>query len=213
MSQADTKQRILDTAEHYFAHGGFHNTSLRTITHEASANLAAVHYHFGSKEGLLEAVLLRRLEPLNQLREQHLLAVRTDARQQGRPPAVHDILHAFIEPTLHYRERHDGSQDFITLIGKAFLETDDTVRRLFIRHIETTLRLLLDLLGEALPQMGANDLFWRLQFVLGAVSHTMCRTGVPFLIPQGSLAPPCNTDNLIQQLTLFVTAGMEADPK
>ena len=57
MSQPDTKERILDAAERLFAREGFHNTSLRAITGEADVNLAAVNYHFGSKEALLDAVI------------------------------------------------------------------------------------------------------------------------------------------------------------
>ena len=72
MSQPDTKQRILDVAERLFATRGFHATSLRAITRAAEVNLAAVNYHFGSKDALLEAVMLRRLGPLNEIRQARL---------------------------------------------------------------------------------------------------------------------------------------------
>ena len=65
MSTADTKLTILDTAERLFADHGFGATSLRNIISEAEVNLAAVHYHFGSKEALIKAVLERRIIPLN----------------------------------------------------------------------------------------------------------------------------------------------------
>ena len=64
----DTKERILDVAEHLFADSGFTATSLRDITSAAGVNLASVNYHFGSKEGLLSAVLHRRIGPLNERR-------------------------------------------------------------------------------------------------------------------------------------------------
>ena len=69
VSRADTKQKLLDVAEHLFAVRGYHNTSLRMITAAAEVNLAAVNYHFGGKEGLLAAVFSRRLLPLNELRK------------------------------------------------------------------------------------------------------------------------------------------------
>ena len=56
MSQSDTVQRILDAAEVLFAQKGFAETSLRAITSRAGVNLAAVNYHFGSKEALIQAV-------------------------------------------------------------------------------------------------------------------------------------------------------------
>ncbi len=77
MSQTDTKTRIMDAAEQLFARDGFHSTSLRGLTELANVNLAAVNYHFGSKEGLLQAVFARRLLPLNKLRQQ------TNAFRQG----------------------------------------------------------------------------------------------------------------------------------
>ncbi|NOQ41505.1 MAG: TetR family transcriptional regulator, partial [Desulfuromusa sp.] len=67
MAQYDTKTRILNSAEQLFAREGFHSTSLRTLTSRAEANLASVNYHFGSKDALLQAVIERRLLPLNQI--------------------------------------------------------------------------------------------------------------------------------------------------
>src|SRR5882724_9640976 len=65
---AATKARILDAAEALFMEHGFEATSLRSITAAAAVNLAAVNYHFGSKEELFRAVLTRRLDPMNQAR-------------------------------------------------------------------------------------------------------------------------------------------------
>src|SRR5689334_14395914 len=65
---AATKQRILDTAESLFMEHGFEATSLRSITAAATVNLAAVNYHFGSKEELFQSVLTRRLDPMNHAR-------------------------------------------------------------------------------------------------------------------------------------------------
>ena len=65
--QKATKDRILDAAEERFAEEGF-GTSLRSITSHAGVNLAAIHYHFGSKEALIEALFRRRIEPLNKVR-------------------------------------------------------------------------------------------------------------------------------------------------
>ena len=64
----DTRQRILDSAERLFAHHGVEATSLRTIIGDAKVNLAAIHYHYHSKEELLDAVLMRRIEPANRER-------------------------------------------------------------------------------------------------------------------------------------------------
>jgi len=64
----DTKSRILDAAETLFIECGYEAMSLRQITSRAEVNLAAVNYHFGSKESLIHSMLSRRLDRLNQER-------------------------------------------------------------------------------------------------------------------------------------------------
>ena len=83
MGQSNTQKKILDAAEHLFAKEGFHSTSLRMLTREAGVNLAAVNYHFGSKEELIKAVIERRLLPLNRLRIDKLHGVKELAEEFG----------------------------------------------------------------------------------------------------------------------------------
>ena len=112
MAQEDTKSRILDTAEMLFARNGYHLTSLRSLTSQARVNLAAVNYHFGSKEALLRAIIERRLLPLNQIRTEKLSAALQTARQNNQPPKTETLLRAFIEPTLAFRHSGAGAEKF-----------------------------------------------------------------------------------------------------
>src|ERR1700743_947942 len=89
----DTKTRILDAAEKLFGLKGFEATSLRDITAEADVNLAAVNYHFQSKESLIDAVIARRLEPVNRPRLELLAAA-------GPNPTVEQIVEAFVGPVV-----------------------------------------------------------------------------------------------------------------
>ncbi|MCB0307606.1 MAG: helix-turn-helix transcriptional regulator, partial [Calditrichaeota bacterium] len=61
MSKSDTRERILDAAEQLIAENGIGSTSLRHIIAAAEVNLAAVHYHFGSKQALVEEVYARHI--------------------------------------------------------------------------------------------------------------------------------------------------------
>ncbi len=212
MSQAgtkqDTKQLILDTAERLFAGKGFHDTSLRSITSKAGVNLAAVNYHFGSKEALLNKVFKRRLLPLNKVRQDRLQKIREAAQNQGGRPGVEETLRAFIEPTIRFRDSGQGAKDFITLVGRALHEPNDTVIKIFLNHVEPLFQLILEILQEALPDMPRDQLFWRLQFTFGAMSHTMCKAGTFQFLPEG-VTPGSDTNSLTQMLVQFVTAGME----
>ena len=75
----DTASRILDAAEALFMEHGFDGTSMRMITGQAGVNLAAINYHFGSKEGLFQGVFRRRLTDLNRRRVAELDALEAEA--------------------------------------------------------------------------------------------------------------------------------------
>lgn len=210
MSQPDTKQKILDAAEHLFAVRGYHNTSLRGITAAAAVNLAAVNYHFGSKDELLGAVFERRLVPLNELRRQRLEAVREEALRARRPPDVAGALRAFIEPSLHFRDS-GGTRDFVALIGRAISEPDEEVSRSFVQHIEPIFNLLFETLQQALPKLSRETVFWRLQFALGAISHTMRMPQWQNFLPEG-IGRNVETTAITDALVAFVAAGMEQSP-
>jgi AcrR family transcriptional regulator len=209
MSQPDTKERILDVAEELFARQGFHSTSLRTITGAAEVNLAAVNYHFGSKEALLDAVFERRLTPLNRERCARLEAVRARAAAAGRPPRAEEVLRAMIEPTLRLYQSGPGAGSFILLVGRALSGSDDLVRKTFLQHMGGLFRLLLELLTQALPQLPKDLLFWRLQFALGATGHALRWAGGGVELP-GGFSPPASIEELIDMVVGFTAAGMEA---
>jgi len=206
---SDTKTRILDCAEELFARDGFHNTSLRGLTTLADVNLAAVNYHFGSKEALLEAVIERRLLPLNQVRSDKIAAVLATARQQQKPPAVRELLRAFVAPTLEFRNSSPGARAFIALIGRSLSEPDATVRQCFMERIMPLFLYLQQALSSALPQLPAAILLTRLHFVIGSMSHVMCNGEQP-ATEEALLELPLPQEELIEQLLNFVCAGLEA---
>ena len=206
---SDTKTRILDCAEELFARDGFHNTSLRGLTALADVNLAAVNYHFGSKEALLEAVIERRLLPLNQVRSDKIAAVLATARQQQKPPAVRELLRAFVAPTLEFRNSSPGARAFIALIGRSLSEPDATVRQCFMERIMPLFLYLQQALSSALPQLPPAILLTRLHFVIGSMSHVMCNGEQP-ATEEALLELPLPQEELIEQLLNFVCAGLEA---
>jgi AcrR family transcriptional regulator len=209
MSQPDTKTAILDAAEKLFAQDGYHYTSLRGITGLAKVNLAAVNYHFGSKDALLQAVIERRLLPLNQIRQEKLAAVLAQSEAANRRPTAKDLLRAFIEPTLAFRNSSPGAENFIALIGRAMNEPDETVRNCFIQQVMSIFQLLFSGLQRALPEVPANSLLTRLQFTMGAMGHVMCSSARPALQLPGCPKPLAETA-LAEELIGFVCAGLEA---
>jgi AcrR family transcriptional regulator len=208
---SDTRGRILDAAERLFAQQGYDRTSLRAITGSAGVNLAAVNYHFGSKEALLEAVIERRLVPLNEVRMERLRAVLERAREGDGRPAVGDVLTAFMEPTLRFKESGEGARDFITLVASAVsVPAGGPVRSIFMRMVEPLFRNLFGALREALPGVPEDVLMWRVHFAMGAMLRTMqmfCDEHHP---EKGMCPEKTDAETVLGVLIPFVTAGMEA---
>ena len=127
-TSADTKTRILDAAEGLFMEHGFEATSLRSLTAAAGVNLAAVNYHFGSKEELFQAVLTRRLDPMN--KERIELIDKLEREAGGKAIACERILFAMLIPALRLaRDEERGGKNFLRLVGRAYADPAP-----FIRH-------------------------------------------------------------------------------
>src|SRR5690349_10447161 len=94
--KGDTKTSILDDAEGLFGLNSLEATSLRDITTEADVNLAAINYHFQSKDSLIDSIVARRIEPVNRRRFEMLGAA-------GPDPTVEQILAAFMAPVLQVK--------------------------------------------------------------------------------------------------------------
>lgn len=201
-----TKKRILDAAERLFADDGFQSTSLRGLTAEARVNLAAVNYHFGSKEALLQAVLERRLVPLNKAQRNRLEKVRKNAQAASVRPSVRGALHAFFGPMISLRDSGPAAEDFIRLLGQSLGEQSETIRGTLLRHIGPVQILLFDILAEALPHMSHDCLSWRLNFAFGSMIHAMS------MCPRDSFRTRRRPSVLPMTRCMldFIAAGMEA---
>ncbi|NOR10318.1 MAG: TetR family transcriptional regulator [Desulfovibrionaceae bacterium] len=208
MSQTDTRQRIIDAAEQLFAEKGFNNTTMRAITGLAEVNLAAVNYHFGSKESLLQEVFERHILPLNKERRQRLEAVREEARTHNRKLQPRAILSAFIVPTLKLRDAGPSARNFLSLVGRSLSDPDDTPGHIFFTNMQPMIKLIFDMLCEALPDCQPSQVYWRLRFALSAMGQVLIENNF-----SGNLLPHVDSDqktSQIQELLLdFVTRGME----
>lgn len=196
----DTKERILDTAERYFAENGYAATSLRSIIAEAGVNLAAVHYHFGSKEELLKAVILRRAEPVN--RERLALLDECDRRADGERPDLEKVLEAFIAPTFDVAMQPGGAQ-FVRLMGRLYAETD-MLPQIVKGAFGPMLMRFHDALRRALPELPPEELLRRLFFGAGALAHTLRAFGHPGFLFLAGGAVESTEAPLIQ----FICAGL-----
>jgi AcrR family transcriptional regulator len=208
LSVHSTKDRILDVSEHLFADKGYSATSMRNITAEAGANLAAVNYHFGSKEALLVAVLERRLTPLNRERLEGLDA--EEARAGDGPPDLEKILRAFFGPALRMRRDLGEKADAIMrLAGRAHSNPDERVRTLFMDLFQEIRQRFISAFQRALPESPPEEVFWRFFFVIGAMAHTLVWGPMIEMIYYGR-KDATDIEAVLERLVTFAAAGMRA---
>jgi AcrR family transcriptional regulator len=194
--RADTKTRILDAAEKLFGEKGFDATSLRDITTEADVNLAAVNYHFQSKESLIEAVIMRGAGPLNQKRLAMLEAA-------GPEATIEQILEAFVAPIL------EQNYDPLAPLMARVLASPEIMKRVMKHHMGTLSRRFADAIAIALPELSAPERVWRLHFTAGAMAHTVTRA--PILRDVfGGVLDLDDRKLLIARLVRFAAAGFRA---
>ena len=208
-TSADTKTRILDAAERLFVEHGFEATSLRQLTAAAGVNLAAVNYHFGSKEELFQAVLTRRLDPMNQERIELLQKLEREAA--GKTLSCEKVLFAMLIPALRLaRDERRGGKNFLRLLGRAYADPAPFIRHFLSQQYAGMIGRYKEAFLRALPQLSRQELTWRLHFVMGALSYTLAGTDALKLFAQ--VTETDNDELLLQRLAPFLVAGLKAPP-
>ena len=204
-----TKDRILDAAEALFMEHGFEATSLRSITAAAGVNLAAVNYHFGSKEELFQAVLTRRLDPMNRERLDFLTAL--EHAVAPHPVACEQILSAMFVPALKLaRDRERGGKDFLRLLGRAYADPAPFIRHFLSDQYAVMIARFKAAFALALPELPPKELSWRLHFIMGALSYTLAGTDALKLIAELTPAESGNDEMLLRRLAPFLLAGLQS---
>ena len=205
--QHETRTRILDAAEELFMQHGFEGTSMRLLTGKAGVNLAAVNYHFGSKDALVEAVFRRRLDPINAARIAELDKLEAD----GQVPTPDAIIRAFITPGLRLMEdTKGGGRNFTRLLGRTYTEPNKIVRQLIGQMYAPTMQRYKAALERALPQMPREELVWRMHFMFGTLAYTLAATDTVQLIAGCKPEDRYDARLLEDRLTAFLAAGLHA---
>jgi AcrR family transcriptional regulator len=208
----ETRTRILDVAEELFMLHGFEGTSMRVLTAKAGVNLAAVNYHFGSKDALIEALFRRRLDPMNAARIAELDRLEKDSK--GRAPDAEQIIRAFVGQSLRLMEdAKGGGRSFIRLLGRTYTEPTKPIRVLIGQLYAPTMERYKAALQRALPHMPGEELVWRMHFMFGTLSYTLAATDTVQLIAGCKPEDRYDARLLEDRLTAFLAAGLNAPLK
>lgn len=203
-SGEETKERILDAAESLFGEKGIAGVSLRSLTALAGVNLAAVHYHFGSKEGVARAAFARRIRPMN--RERLKLLDRLEAEGD---PQVEEILAALFGPALRLAHGLQDGTRFVRLAARFYSEPEKYLAELFESEFAEVIQRFGSALQRAVPWVPPPVLRRRMYFGIGVMVHTMLdsdRTRQWI----GARDHTDDSGKTLESMVRFVAAGLRA---
>lgn len=208
----DTRERILDAAENLFMAYGYDGTSMRQITGEAGVNLAAVNYHFGSKESLMQEVFRRRLDWLNEERMRVLDKMESEAAGKALKPS--QIVDGFFGTLLRMAgDEHRGGMTFLRLLGRTLAEPSEFIRAFLAHEYQVVMDRYKEAFYKALPEVPKAEIVWRFHFMLGATSYAIAGTDALRLVTDWQIEEEDSIDRLdrlVPRLMSFLLGGLRA---
>ena len=157
-----TRLRVLDTAERLFALEGPAAVTLRSIAAAAQVNVAAVNYHFGSKDRLFEEMFLRRIVPLNEERLAGLARL--------SDPALEGIIGAYVAPAIRLIDEAEGHARAIVVqysLGRVLAMPQ--VDTMLVRYYDEVRRAFVAALQAAAPHLAPHEVVWRFYWMGGSL--------------------------------------------
>jgi AcrR family transcriptional regulator len=160
-----TKERILASAERLFADNGFDGVSMRGIAADAKAQLALIHYHFGTKLNVYRAIWATRYtsEVANR-RETGFAALNFN---DPRPKIIRALVELYLLPILKMTET-ESLKSFVAIGARESTDPKERERGVLKEFLDDTARRFLECFGRALPELSPADIAWGYQAMLGA---------------------------------------------
>lgn len=203
-SRVDTKERILDAAERLFAERGFSGTSLRQITKEAGVNLAAVNYHFQSKESLLQAVVLRKIGPINQRRLELLNEYTAQERFE-----LEDVFRSFFAPLFEMERAGVDLASFPKLLARIYGEPAAISKAIFQDAFSDLVGRYTAAIFRAMPAAPPPTIGLAIHFSIGAMAHFLGAQEMLALLTRG-VASRLERAEALESLIRFCSGGMRS---
>jgi AcrR family transcriptional regulator len=200
----DTKEQIISVAKRLFAERGFAGTTLRNVIGEADVNLAAVHYHFGSKEELFRAVVEQFARPI----VEQELALLKQLQAGERVPSVEEILTAVLKPCLEFLAQ---DKEFLLVhtqfMGRCWAEPEP-LKSIVEGEFAASMEAFLDVLQRVLPEQSRSQIAWKFDLVIAALVRVQSEAGQPLALLQST--DPEAIQVAIEQLVKFLSTGMRS---
>lgn len=209
MSQIDslTIEKILTTAEEHFAVHGYFATSMRQLTREAEVNVAAVHYHFGSKDSLFLAVLKRRIAPFVTM----VLDNMQQKSEQKKSVQAEDLVQAFVDVCLFYAREYEREAVLVTrLVSRLMLDEYKTFREQLAQEYVDVIEKTLHWFEQALPHLDKETVRWRMHIALSTLFNSFAGNDVLKALARREWVNAKNPEQVARFVVPFVVAGLTA---
>lgn len=204
-ADSDVCIAILDAAELAFAEFGYAGVSLRAIAREADVNQAMVAYYFGSKEGLIAAVIGRRASAINDER-----ARRLDALLAAGAPSLDSVLDAFLRPAIELaRDENCGGFAYVKLLALLAHSTDAVSGRVISENYDLIARRFIETFQMLVPGVSRST---AVRAYLLGLSSGMASVGLERRaddLADGAYDHP-DTNALVECAVAFASAGVKA---
>lgn len=204
--ESGAKRRLLDAAELLFAEKGFEAVSVRDITQLAKTNVAAVNYHFGSRDTLLTLVMLRYMTPVAEERMARLDFV--EGRWYGKSVPLEEIIDALVRPLVGQVKKSELTERlFYKLTGRICAGQGDGLPRQIEEQFKQASERFSKAFAKALPSLPPEDLAWRIHFVIGGMIHMLTHEEIFSRVSGGASGSP-TMEVTLSRFIRFAAAGL-----
>ena len=182
---------------------------MRLLTTEANVNLAAVHYHFGSKEAVVKAAFSRCIRPVN--RERLALIDQLENEAAGGHLAVEAVLFALFSPVMKLTQGPGERPGFARLCARLYSEPADYLESFFDEEYREVIARFESAFVRALPDLPQNEVRSRMHFAIGVLVHTVLDCGRTHKWTEETSDQP-DAEAILVSMVRFVAGGMLAPP-
>lgn len=203
---ADTRDLILNAAEQLFSKHGFYGVTIREVAREAGVDTALVHYYFGAKRELFDAVFLRRAEVWN---NERVDGINRYATEMGDAMTLEGLFEAFLRPPFQWSMKGGpGWKHYSALVAQT--NANPTFGgETMARYYDPAIRRLIELIKRVLPEAREVDLYWAYHNLSGALTLTLGETGRLDRL-SGGLCRSGDLETAGDYMVRFAAAGFRA---
>lgn len=199
----EMRERLLDRAEALFSRHGYHGVTIREVARSANVDPALVHYYFETKQGLFDAVFVRRADVVN---DERIRSMEAYGLAAGEHITIEGCIEAFLEPIVRRSMQGDpGWKDYFRLVALVN-NTSQWGGEMMTRFFDPVIRRLVDLLRKCMPGAEEADLFWCYHFLSGALTLSLSETGRIDRL-SGGLCASSDTQAIYRRMVPFIAAG------